>query len=93
MGEPQSSYAANFTSIARDGACDICGGKAILKYMHHKNPLKPGHHLCPKCYDKYLNKEGTVRRSSAGGTSQQSMGQTEQRVIHKQIAQAQRGRK
>ena len=82
MGEPQDSYAADFTSTAK-GACERCGAKARkatdLKYMHHKNPKKLGHHLCLQCYDKYLNKEGTLRRTS-GGTSQQST--PESRVIH-----------
>jgi hypothetical protein len=86
MGE-LSSYAAEFTSKAR-GVCEICGDMANLKYMQHKNPLKHGRNLCPKCYNKYCNKEGTVRRSS-GGTSPHFMAPADQPVIRKQIAQAQ----
>jgi hypothetical protein len=78
MGEPQGSYAANFTSTAND-ACDVCGDKAVLKYMHHKNPKKAGHYLCPKCYNKYLNKEGTVSRSSSGISQLPSATMTEQK--------------
>lgn len=90
MGEPQSSYAADFTSNTTD-TCDICNVKTSgVKYMHHKNPNKLGRHLCPKCYDRYLNKEGTVRRSIA--QTAQISGTEHRQVIHKQIAAAQRGR-
>ena len=87
MAESQGSYATEFTSIGKD-SCDICGEKAKLKYMHHKNPTKPGRHLCPRCYERYLNKAGTARRSS--GTA--SLTSDHRQVIHKQIAEAQRGR-
>lgn len=90
MGEPEGSYyAADFTSTVKD-TCDACGGKALLKYMRHKNPMKVGHHLCPICYDRYLNKEGTVHRSSSG-SMRHSVTVTERQVIHQQIARAQRG--
>ena len=87
MAEPQGSYAAEFTSMGKDSSCDICGQKAKLKYMHHKNPAKLGRHLCPSCYERYLNKAGTARRSS--GTV--SLTSDHRQVIHKQIAKAQRG--
>ncbi len=76
MGEPQGSYyAAEFTSTVND-TCGVCGGKAVLKYMRHKNPEKTGRYLCPECYNRYLNKEGTMRRSSGGSTRQSSVTMT-----------------
>lgn len=94
MGEPQCSYAADFTSNAKD-TCDVCNVKASgVKYMHHRNPNKLGRHLCPKCYDRYLNKEGTVRRSisQVALIPVPVLGTGHRQVIHKQIAAAQRGR-
>ena len=88
MGELGVSYAADFTS-ATNGTCDICGVQAILKYMRHKNPEKLGRHLCPTCYHRYLNKEGTVRRSHTG--TQQGVATEHRQAIHQQIAKAQRG--
>jgi hypothetical protein len=60
--------------------------------MHHRNPNKLGRHLCPKCYDRYLNKEGTVRRSISQIAPVPVLGTGHRQVIHKQIAEAQRGR-
>ena len=78
--EPQGSYyAAEFTSTVND-TCDVCGGKALLKYMHHKNRQKTGHHLCPSCYDRYLNKAGTVHQSG-GRSTQHLVTATEWQVI------------
>ena len=97
LQEPQCSYAAPFTSTKAKDTCDNCGVKASgVKYMRHKKPGKIGRHLCPKCYNFYLNKEGTVRRIISHTpqipASASSVGTEHCQVIHKQIAAAQRGR-
>ena len=88
MEELQGSVAAEFTSIV-ERACEICRTCTILKYMHHKNPKKAGHHLCPQCYLYYTNKAGSVCQ---GGQEDLPQFETEnQQAIHQQIAKAQRG--
>lgn len=96
MGEPQSSYAADFSPTVKN-TCDVCKTEATLKYMRHKNPEKLGRHLCSNCYQHYLNKEGTIRRSATETQTTRAFGMDSEyhqrrQVIHKQIAEAQRGR-
>ena len=93
MAEPLASeHATNFTSVnpAITGTCERCGNIAVLRFMHSQEPGKTGRNLCPKCYQYYLNKAGTVRRSSAG-VPQVHRKAGHQHDVHKQIAQAQRG--
>ncbi|KAM6488841.1 hypothetical protein JOM56_015699 [Amanita muscaria] len=92
MSEPSSShYAADFTSTgaAKEGTCENCGTTAVLKHMHNKDRSKLGRDLCLQCYQYYLNKNGTIRRSS-GGTSPVKPSASYRRSVHKSIAQAQR---
>ncbi|KIL64085.1 hypothetical protein M378DRAFT_11669 [Amanita muscaria Koide BX008] len=96
MREPSSShYAADFTSIgaAKEGTCENCGTTAVLKHMQNKDHSKLGRDLCPRCYQHYLNKNGTIRRSSGTvtQTSQVKPSESYRRSVHKNIAQAQRG--
>ena len=90
MSEPLGShYAADFTSVQTNikRICENCGNTAVLKHMHSKNPEKLGRDLCPDCYQYYCNKHTSVRRSSA-----QIEGSADhQRMVHKHVAQAQRG--
>ena len=94
MREFESSCAADFTTTTVKDTCDACNAKATtVKYMQHKNPNKIGRHLCSNCYRHYYKKEGTVHWSATQithtfGTEHRNCGQ----VIHKQIAEAQRGR-
>ena len=89
---PGSSYAADFTSVKviKEGSCENCGNTAVLKHMQSKDRSKLGWDLCPNCYQYYLNKNGTVRRSSAQ-TPQAKNSAIRRRDVHKQVAQAQRG--
>ena len=89
-----SGYAANFTSAkaVREGNCHNCGTTAVLKHMQSKDRSKLGRDLCPNCYQYYLNKNGTVRRSS-GQTAPVERSASHRRDVHKQVAQAQQGRK
>ncbi|KAM6489625.1 hypothetical protein JOM56_014947 [Amanita muscaria] len=99
MEEPayaaDSHYAADFTSIdaAKEGTCESCGTTAVLKHMQNKDHSKLGRDLCPRCYQHYLNKNGTIRRSSGTvtQTSQVKPSESYRRSVHKNIAQAQRG--
>lgn len=89
---PDSSYAANFTSVkaTKEGSCENCGTTAVLKHMQNKDHSKLGRDLCPTCYQYYRNKNGTVRRSSVQ-TPQVEHPASHRRDVHKQVAQAQRG--
>jgi len=94
MSEPSGShYAADFTSVnaAAERTCENCGVTAVLKRMHSKDHSKLGRDLCPKCYQYYRNKHTTVRRSSAQ-TPKVEHSASHRRVIHKHVAEAQRGR-
>jgi len=89
---PGSSYAADFTSVKanKESSCENCG-TAVLKHMQNKERSKLGWDLCPNCYQYYLNKNGTVRRSSVQ-TPQVEHPASHRHDVHKQVAQAQRGR-
>ncbi|GLB40064.1 hypothetical protein LshimejAT787_0705740 [Lyophyllum shimeji] len=63
---------------------------AVLKHMHNKDHSKPGRDLCQRCYQYYLDKTGTVRRSSAAPTQAWSL-PGHRKDVQKRIAQAQRG--
>jgi len=91
---PRSSYAADFTSVEainKKGSCENCHKTAFLKHMLSKDRTKLGRDLCPTCYQYYCNKNGTVRRSSVQ-TPQIKHSASHRRDVHKQVAQAQRGR-
>ena len=90
---PGSHYAADFTSAkaAKEGTCENCGTTAVLKHMQNKDRSKLGRDLCPNCYQYYRNKNGTIRRSSAQ-TPWVEHSASHQHDVHKQVAQAQRGR-
>jgi hypothetical protein len=92
-GEPSGhgSYAANFSTTVKK-TCDTCKAEANVKFMHHIDPQKCGRHLCPNCWQHYLNKEGTVRRSTTQTAHTFRMDSEHRQVIHNQIAEAQRGR-
>jgi hypothetical protein len=60
--------------------------------MGSRDPSKMGRNLCSRCYQYYLDKSGTVRRSSASVPQGMQGSETHQRAIHKHVAQAQRGR-
>ena len=95
MSEPPGSYyAADFTSVndAVEGICKYCGTTAILKHMYNKDHSKLGRDLCPDCYQNYRNKNGTVCRSSMQITNIK-YSTNHRHDVHKQVAQAQRGRK
>lgn len=87
-----SGYAANFTSVkaTQESSCENCGTTAVLKHMQSKDRSKLGRDLCPNCYQYYRNKNGTVHRSSA--QTPHSASPSHRRDVHKQVAQAQRGR-
>ena len=91
---PSSHYAADFSRVkaAREGTCETCGNTAVLKHMQNKDHSKLGRDLCPNCYQYYRNKNGTVRRSSLQ-TPHVEHPSSHRRDVHKQVAQAQRGRK
>lgn len=94
MSEPSGShYAADFTSVkaTMEGNCEKCGIMAVLKHMHNKDHSKTGRDLCSDCYQYYFNKQGTVHRSSVQIPKIEHLA-SHRRVVHKNIAQAQRGR-
>lgn len=88
-----SYYAADFTSakVTKEGSCENCSTTAVLKHMQSKDHSKLGRDLCPNCYQYYRNKNGTIRRSSVQ-TSQVEHSANHRHDVHKQVAQAQRGR-
>jgi ribosome-binding protein aMBF1 (putative translation factor) len=88
---PSSHYAADFTAVV-EGNCETCGTTTVLKHMQNKDRSKPGRDLCPDCYQYYRNKTGTVRRSSAQ-TPHVEHSTSHRHDVHRQVAQAQRGRK
>ena len=93
---PDPSYvtAAIFSSTkaTKGGICERCGTTAFLKHMHNKDISKPGRDLCANCYQRYRNKNGTVRRSNVQTPQVTEHSESHRRDIHQQVAQAQRGR-
>ncbi|KAF8059518.1 hypothetical protein FPV67DRAFT_1564953 [Lyophyllum atratum] len=89
-----TQYAADFTGVdntavvhcARESCTATFPAGTKLHFLHSNNPNEPGRMLCLGCYQYYMQKKTTVRR-----TSMALPRADHQKEIHRQISSAQRG--
>ncbi|KAF5377829.1 hypothetical protein D9615_006831 [Tricholomella constricta] len=92
-----AQYAADFTGVD-NSASAYCGrehcatktfpGGTKMNFLHSNNPREPGRMVCNECYQYYMQKATTKRRTSSALPTE-----IHQKEIRKQVSSAQRGRK
>lgn len=94
QSETPQSYSVDFTSVENSAPVfcerETCPTKKLapgtkLHFLHSNDPRHPGRMVCLGCYDYYMRKQTTTRR-----TSSNAPGKEHRREIHQHIAQAQR---
>ncbi|KAF8056047.1 hypothetical protein FPV67DRAFT_1678847 [Lyophyllum atratum] len=89
MSEETTQYAADFTGVdntavvhcARESCTATFPAGTKLHFLHSNNPNEPGRMLCLGCYQYYMQKKTTVRR-----TSMALPRADHQKEIHRQIS-------